>query len=92
MAMRLGECLDIHSVNEAKENYLRWLDESPPLLIDASYVNKVDAAGLQALASLFISASQSGTSIQLENPPSELLTAIRVLGFESVFSGNKSRG
>ncbi|MFD2017178.1 hypothetical protein ACFSJQ_19630 [Vibrio olivae] len=50
----LNETLDISTVLDSTEHYKQWLaDSNQALNLDASDVSRVDAAGIQALASLF---------------------------------------
>lgn len=81
MSYLLNENLDISTVLEATNQYKNWVSEaSQALLVDGSQVGKADAAGIQALASLFNSAQNSNVNIELVNATPTLEEAIRVLG------------
>ncbi|WP_104400857.1 STAS domain-containing protein [Vibrio penaeicida] len=85
MERQLEESLEIGNVLNIKNEYQQWLDSNEELIIDASSVVRVDAAGLQALASLFFSAKQANTDIQLVNVPDDLQESIKLLDLQSVF-------
>ncbi|WP_295899093.1 STAS domain-containing protein [uncultured Vibrio sp.] len=80
----LGESLEISTVMDAKVQYSEWLKQSSSLRIDASQVSRVDAAGLQLLASLFISAKQLNLEVELSDPSSVLSEALNTLGLARV--------
>ncbi len=83
MSYLLNENLDISTVLEATNQYKNWVSEaSQALLVDGSQVGKTDAAGIQALASLFNSAQNSNVNIELVNATPTLEEAIRVLGLQ----------
>ncbi|WP_047042462.1 STAS domain-containing protein [Vibrio mexicanus] len=83
MSCLLNENLDISTVLEATNQYKNWVSEaSETLLVDGSQVSKIDAAGIQALASLFNSAQNSNVNIELANATPTLEEAIRVLGLQ----------
>ncbi|ASG02268.1 STAS domain-containing protein [Vibrio anguillarum] len=86
MDFLLAESLEISTVLDSKANYLQWLSLTPPLTIDASRVNSVDAAGLQLLASLFMTAERAGIEITLVNATNTLNEGIALLALESLFA------
>ncbi|BDU39092.1 STAS domain-containing protein [Vibrio nigripulchritudo] len=85
MECQLEESLEIGNVLNIKNEYQQWLDTNEELMIDASSVVRVDAAGLQALASLFFSAKQANTEIKLINASDEFQESIKLLDLQSVF-------
>ena len=85
----LEESLEISTVLNSKDKYLEWLKQDSPISIDASQVVRVDAAGLQTLASLFNSAKRADLEISIENPSSVLTDAIALLNLEKQFSSEK---
>ncbi|BCL71685.1 putative Sulphate transporter/antisigma-factor antagonist STAS [Vibrio nigripulchritudo MADA3029] len=85
MECQLEESLEIGNVLNIKNEYQQWLDTNEELVIDASSVVRVDAAGLQALASLFFSAKQANTEIKLINASDEFQESIKLLDLQSVF-------
>ncbi|ASU23595.1 STAS domain-containing protein [Vibrio qinghaiensis] len=86
MNFLLVESLEISTVLDSKANYLQWLSLAPPLTIDASQVNSVDAAGMQLLASLFMTAKRAGIEITLVHATNTLNEGIALLGLESLFA------
>ncbi|MEZ9232152.1 STAS domain-containing protein [Vibrio amylolyticus] len=76
----LGESLEISTVMDAKVQYAGWLKQSSSLRIDASQVSRVDAAGLQLLASLFISAKQLNLNVELSQSSPVFTEAVETLG------------
>ncbi len=82
----LNESLDISTVLESVEVYKSWLEKSESsVVLDASKVQRVDAAGIQALASLMVTAQHNKLSIQLTNPPKVLSEGITILGLQKIF-------
>ncbi|USD67488.1 STAS domain-containing protein [Vibrio sp. SCSIO 43136] len=87
MQCLLDESLEISNVINAKNEYQRWLDSQEMLIIDASPVTRIDAAGLQALAALFVSAKQTNVEIQMINVPEQVSAGIALLDLTSLFEG-----
>ncbi|MGF1697292.1 STAS domain-containing protein [Vibrio kyushuensis] len=85
----LGESLEISTVMDSKIQYTEWLKQSSSLRIDASQVSKVDTAGLQLLASFFMSAKQLSVTVELSNATSVLTEALETLGLTSVINDEK---
>ncbi|SDG82618.1 anti-anti-sigma factor [Vibrio xiamenensis] len=82
----LNESLDISTVLESVEVYKSWLEKSESsVVLDASKVQRVDAAGIQALASLMVTAQHNKLSIHLTNPPKVLSEGITILGLQKIF-------
>lgn len=88
----LPESLDISTVLDSASQYQTWLATNKPLNIDASQVGRVDAAGLQALTSLFLSAKSNEVDIQLMQPTQALLEGINTLGLNLQFDINTEAG
>ncbi|WGV98614.1 STAS domain-containing protein [Vibrio sp. YMD68] len=82
----LGESLEISTVMDAKIQYAEWLKQSSLLRINASQVSKVDTAGVQLLASLFVSAKRLNVTIELSESSAVLTEAFVTLGLTSVFN------
>ncbi|NVD08632.1 STAS domain-containing protein [Vibrio sp. JPW-9-11-11] len=80
MERLLPENLDISTVLDSTNLYKNWLSEDSVLLLDASNVKRVDAAGIQALTSLFLTAKLNQTDIQLLRPTELLLDSFKILG------------
>jgi len=85
MQRQLEESLEISNVLNSNKEYQQWLDSQELLIIDASSVSRIDAAGLQALASLFLSAKQAHIEIRLINVPELLTNGIELLGLANIF-------
>ncbi|NOH95923.1 STAS domain-containing protein [Vibrio sp. 99-70-13A1] len=81
----LEESLEISTVLNSKEKYLQWLTHNESISIDASKVTRVDTAGLQALASLFVSAKHVGVDIRIENESEILNDSIALLDLKAQF-------
>ncbi|TQP60097.1 STAS domain-containing protein [Vibrio cholerae] len=76
----LNEVLDIAHVQECKQQFLSWMSQEAPIVIDGSAVTRVDAAGLQLLASLFITAQNNGQQIHFEQLSDVLAEGLALLG------------
>ncbi|EJL6951257.1 anti-sigma factor antagonist [Vibrio cholerae] len=76
----LNEVLDIEHVQECKQQFLPWMIQDEPIVIDGSAVARVDAAGLQILASLFVTAQHNGQQIHFEQLSDVLAEGLALLG------------
>ena len=92
MECLLPESVDISTVLDSATQYKTWLGQDNQLSIDASHVSRVDAAGIQALASLFLSAKSNQIDIQLVQPTPSLIEAISTLGLDDHFDMNTEVG
>jgi len=88
----LPESLDISTVLDTTTQYKNWLTQANELHIDASEVVRVDAAGIQALTALFLTAKRNQIEVQLINPPNPLLEGISTLGLKEQFEKSNSVG
>jgi len=88
MECLLPENLDISTVLDSTNLYKTWLSEDCALILDASNVKKVDAAGIQALTSLFLTAKANQTDIQLLRPTELLIEGINTLGLTEILEIN----
>ena len=88
MECSLPESLDISTVLDSATRYKQWLAQEDRIQIDATSVSRVDAAGLQVLASLFLSAKKHQINIQLVQPTQVLLEAITTLGLREQIEWN----
>lgn len=84
----LPESLDISTVLDTTVEYRSWLVQQTSLHIDGSHVHRVDAAGLQALAALFLSAKNNQINIQLMNPTQPVIDGATILGLAETFDLN----
>lgn len=89
MEYALEESLEISTVLNTKNQYVDWMAQHQSLQIDASQVVRIDAAGIQLLASMFITARKSNVDIHLVEVPTVLSEGIRLLGFELLFGLEK---
>lgn len=92
MDCALPESLEISTVLDSTSSYREWLSENTEIVIDASQVSRVDAAGVQALCSLFISANNHQIDIQLKHPSQILLEALGTLGLSEQIKWNEDCG
>ncbi|MEF1256277.1 STAS domain-containing protein [Vibrio sp. M260112] len=89
----LPASLDISTVIDSANDYKAWLaQDTNQLHIDASQVNRVDAAGLQALTALFLSAKSHKIDIRLVKPTPLLIEGINTLGLHDQFDINSEVG
>lgn len=89
MECLLPTSLDISTVLDCATDYKAWLaQDANQIHIDASHVNRVDAAGLQALMSLFLSAKSHQIDIRLVKPTQILVEGINTLGLHEQFDFN----
>ncbi|WP_070968795.1 STAS domain-containing protein [Vibrio sonorensis] len=86
MECTLSETLDISTVLDASTLYQQWLSHNEALTVDASQVSRVDAAGIQVLTSLFLTAKRNQINAELHNPSPTLVDGIEVLGLCPVFN------
>ena len=93
MECLLPESLDISTVLDSASDYKAWLtQDTHQIQIDASHVNRLDAAGLQALLALFLSAKSNQIDIQLVKPTPLLIEGINTLGLRDQFEINSEVG
>ncbi|MBU2899279.1 STAS domain-containing protein [Vibrio hepatarius] len=81
----LPESLDISTVLDVTTLYQEWLTNQDSIELNAEKVVRVDAAGIQLLSCLFISAKKNHIEIQILKPTELLTDGIRTLGLSSVF-------
>ncbi|WP_087022048.1 STAS domain-containing protein [Thaumasiovibrio subtropicus] len=81
----LDSALEIGTVLQAKAKYSEWLANGDSIEVVGSEVSRIDAAGLQALASLFVSAREGSKTIKLVQPSQTLNDAIETLKLHSLF-------
>ncbi|MGD8110391.1 STAS domain-containing protein [Vibrio sp. TRT 17S01] len=86
MELKLADSLDISTVIDSSNQYKEWLSKDTSLVIDAADVARTDAAGIQALTSLFLTAKSNQIDIQLSQPTELLLEGINTLGLQDVFN------
>ncbi|APV51173.1 hypothetical protein BWI17_16690 [Betaproteobacteria bacterium GR16-43] len=79
----LGEDLRIGHARETFES-LAAIAPKATVVIDASAVSRVDAAGLQALAACLVQWSTAGTVWRWDNPAHALSAAARTAGLATV--------
>lgn len=86
----LNESLDVSNVVECKVQYLQWLQQHSDdvIMIDAADVNRVDAAGLQLLASLYHSAHVAGKDLQFHNVSETLQDGLKILGLDGILNND----
>lgn len=80
MDIDCGGVLDISVVAQWWQQALTALKSGDPISIKAEDIQRVDAAGIQAILSLFKSAKQRDISIQIHNPSPALYEAAKLTG------------
>ncbi|NOH60524.1 STAS domain-containing protein [Vibrio sp. RE88] len=85
MECLLPESLDISTVLDTTTHYQEWFANQDSIQLSANSVVRVDAAGIQLLSSLFISAKKNQRDIQLLKPSEVLVEGITTLGLQDVF-------
>lgn len=75
-----GSILDITVVMQWREQALAALKAGGSLSLNAENLQRVDAAGLQALLALVIAAEQNSIQLHWENPSPVLQKAADLLG------------
>ncbi|PAR48590.1 sulfate transporter [Vibrio metoecus] len=76
----LNEALDIAHVQECKLQFLPWISQHEPIVVDGSAVVRVDAAGIQLLASLWMTAQHNQLEIYFDQLSDVLAEGIALLG------------
>lgn len=78
--------LTIYTAAELHPRWLQWLDavtpDAPPLAVQASAVDQVDAAGVQLLLALAHGLTEREQMLRLHAPSSALLQACEALGLQ----------
>lgn len=72
--------LDITAVSQWCETAQAALHTGTPICLKADALQRVDAAGLQALLGLFLAAEKLAIPVQWENPSDALQQAARLTG------------
>lgn len=87
----LNESLDISNVADCKVQFSQWLQQHKDdvMHVDAARVNRVDAAGIQLLVSLHLSAHVAAKDIQLHNVSETLQEGLKVLGLDGIVKGDQ---
>ncbi len=75
--------LDRSAVAELRVRFLEALAE-PTITLDGSSVQRADLAGVQLLCALMIAAERRGVALAWRVVSPALVTAVRLLGVESV--------
>lgn len=83
----LPESLDISTVLDVTTQYQTWFAHQGAVEVSAENVARVDAAGIQLLSCLFISAKKNRREICLIKPTQVLTESIQTLGLCEVFDG-----
>nr|WP_086940326.1 STAS domain-containing protein [Thaumasiovibrio occultus] len=87
MKVQLTRRLEISGVYQETARYAEWLQKNDELEIDASLVERVDAAGIQALTTLFVNAKEAGKRVFFCALSPKLDEAIRILELDALFYG-----
>lgn len=76
----LGASCTIEDVAQLRNELLAHLDANKPVIIDATRLERIDAAGVQLLAAFAIDCLERGTAFAWKPRPAVLEEAIRLLG------------
>ncbi|WP_341663577.1 STAS domain-containing protein [Vibrio sp.] len=88
----LPESLDISTVLDLTAQYKELFTNQGSIEVNAENVARVDAAGIQLLSCLFISAKKNRREIYLLKPTQLLTDGIQTLGLCDVFDGTTKVG
>lgn len=83
-AIRLGDQLTMENAEELRTHLLSALGEHTSVRIDAKAVERVDAAGLQVLASLQKTVEARGGGLHWDGFSEEMLQALELSGMKSL--------
>ncbi len=75
-----GEALLLEMVIPEKEILKKVFDTNKPILIDASKISKIDAAGMQLILNFVLEASRKNLSINWQSPSEVLIEKAFILG------------
>lgn len=82
--LSISGSLDISAVSVLREQLLNALDSARPIAIDASAVERADAAAIQLLYAFVLEARRRAVTVTWRDPSEALQRAARVLGFVDV--------
>ena len=82
MEHRLSTNIDITSATELRQQFLTLMKEQRSITFDAAQVSKMDAAGLQLLASLVMSAKHNEVEIRWKDLSPALIKNVEILGYD----------
>jgi anti-anti-sigma regulatory factor len=82
----LGEVLDVARAAELYARLKEGLVASGSIVLDASRMSQIDAAGVQLLAAFLETARRDGCDVQWLNPSQALHKAVRLLGLTDFFA------
>jgi len=69
---------------------LQPLVESRSVRLDLSSIERIDAAGLAALVSLYCAASKAGHEFTVVNPPRHVARILAIVGLDRILVSNDS--
>lgn len=75
-----GSVLDITLISQWREQALVVLDKGEPIALKADEVQRIDAAGLQAILGLFMAAEQKSIPVQWVEPSTVVQQAASLVG------------
>ena len=82
--LSISGSVDISGVLALREQLLRALDSARPIAIDASAVERADAAAIQLLYAFVLEARRRAVTVTWRDPSDALQRAARILGLEDV--------
>ena len=83
MIIECNDTLDVSVVFDFKSILQQAVGHDMPVILDASKIQRIDAAALQLLASFFNELIETGQSISWRKPTEELKYAAELTGMKS---------
>ena len=83
-----GDSLDISGVGELHQQLSKALKAGRAVTLDASQVQRADAAGLQLLAAFCQSARSRGVTVTWRQPPEVFNQSASLLGLDDILAMN----
>jgi len=84
LSIECNAVFDITVVTDFKAMLLQAIAGGQQLVLEASHIERVDAAALQLLAALFRDAGPRGLEVSWSNPSESLTYAAKLVGLDGV--------
>ncbi len=84
MVIECSEVLDVSLVSDFKVLLQQASSQNTPIVLDASQLERIDAAGLQLVTAFFQEAVESGLSVSWRNPTEALVYAADLTGLKEI--------
>ena len=79
-----SDCLSVSLVADFKPILSQAASQNLPIILDASELERIDAAAVQLISAFFIEAKESGLDISWRNPTESLRYASELIGLKDV--------